>query len=278
MSADPEYRAEIEAWRRQREAALRADDGWLSLAGLLWLDEGTSTVGSDPECDLVLPEGSAPARVGTFERRGGQISIHVEPGADVRHDGEAFSSKELAADRPGPPDILKVGRLTLFLLERAGRYGIRLKDPESPARRGFKGLRWYPIRESHRITARFIPHDPPQPVRLLDPTGHPEDRVCPGTVQGELNGQTIRLDPVTSLRGDRLFLAFRDETSGRETYEAGRFLYTAAPRPGGEVILDFNRAYSPPCAFTDFAPCPLPPPQNRLAVAVEAGEKAPPGL
>jgi uncharacterized protein (DUF1684 family) len=267
------YRAEIEAWRGQREARLRAEGGWLSLAGLFWLEEGENAFGTGDANRIVLPPGSAPARAGVFDVRGGRVSVRLEAGVAASVEGRGTAAGPLRTDASGSPDVLTVGRLSLHVIERSGRLGIRVKDPESPVRRAFKGLQWYPVDESWRVEARFVPHSTPRTLELADVTGAIQKMTAPGYVVFRRGRDELRLEPVLEEPDAKeLFFIFRDETSGHETYGAGRYLYTALPREG-KVTMDFNKAYSPPCAFTRFATCPLPPRQNRLPVRVEAGEK-----
>jgi len=267
------YAAEIEAWRGHREARLKAEGGWLSLAGLFWLKEGDNTFGAAPGSDVVLPPGSAPERAGVFERRGARVSVRVDPGVTATIEGRPVPTAALRSDAAGAPDVLALGRLSMFVIERSGRVGIRVKDPQSPVRLGFKGLQWFPVDEGWRVSARFVPHAQPRTIELADVTGSIQKMTAPGYVVFGHGGRELTLEPVLEAAGAaELFFIFRDETSGRETYGAGRYLYTALPQEG-TVVIDFNKAYSPPCAFTSYATCPLPPRQNRLPVRVEAGEK-----
>ncbi len=266
-----DYAAEIQAWREQREAALKADGGWLSVAGLFWLKEGENRFGSDSANDIVLPA-SAPARAGVFELRQGVTGFRLEPGVAGAMAGQLVAAGRLRPDTEGAPDVLSLGGLTLHVIERGGRLGIRLKDNDSARRKRFAGLRWFPVRESYRVEAKWVPY--PTPVKLLIPNvlGQVEPLPSPGHAVFTLNGRRLRLDPVLEEEGaQELFFIFRDETAPNETYGAGRFLYSDMPKDG-KIVLDFNKAYSPPCAFTDFATCPLPPRQNRLASRIEAGE------
>jgi uncharacterized protein len=266
---DAAYRAEIQQWRRQREAALRADDGWLTVAGLFWLKPGANTAGTDPANDIVLPEGSAPAKAGVFDFHEGVISFQAAPGVTVSDNGNAITAATLKADSSGSPDILRLNALTMFVIARGNRYGIRLKDKNSAMRKAFTGLKYFPPKEEYRVKARFVPYDLPKMIAVPNILGQVEQEPSPGYVVFRLNGQACRLDPVTE--GDSLFFIFKDLTSGKETYPPGRFLNTEMPKDG-EVVLDFNKAYNPPCAFTPYATCPLPPEQNKLPVAIEAGE------
>ena len=270
---DPEYRAEIEKWRAAREARLKGDGGWLQVVGLFWLKEGANPFGTGPGNRIVLPAGSAPARAGVFELRGGKTAVRTEAGVTASVDGKPVTVRELRPDVPGPADVLKLGpRLTLHVIERGGRYGIRLKDTESALLKEFAGLRWFPVREDHRVQARFVPYDPPKKVAVPNILGQVDELPSPGYAVFKVAGREVRLDPVLEEPGAaELFFIFRDETARKETYQAGRFLYAATPKDG-VVTLDFNKAYSPPCAFTPYATCPLPPRQNRLPVRIEAGE------
>jgi hypothetical protein len=271
-SADEAYRASVLVWRAQREARLTAEDGWLSLAGLFWLKEGSNTLGAAKTNAIVLPPGSAPALVGSFDLKLGKVTARIESGAAVTAAGRTVTLMELRPDTTGTPDVLKVGRLSLYVIERGGRLGVRVKDPESETRRRFGGLRWFPVREEYHVTARFVRH--PVPIKIAVPNilGQVEEMPSPGSVTFTLAGKDWRLDPVLEEPDAKeLFFIFRDETAGHETYPAGRFVYAPLPE-GATVDLDFNKAYSPPCAFTAFATCPLPPKQNRLPLRIEAGE------
>ncbi len=272
-SAGKDYAAEIRTWRVQREARLKAEGGWLSLAGLFWLKEGANTIGADAGSDVVLPAGSAPGRAGVLDLRAGRVTVRLQPGVEGAIAGNRVDSAEMRSDAAGTPDVLSLGRLTVQVIERSGRIGIRVKDPQSPERVGFKGLSWYPVDEGWRITGRFVAHAQPRTLELADVTGAVQRMTAPGYVVFRQGGRELRLEPVLEAPdATELFFIFRDRTSGRGTYGAGRYLYAPLPKEGA-VVLDFNKAYSPPCAFTRYATCPLPPPQNRLAVGVPAGEK-----
>ena len=265
------YTSEIERWHRQREASLTADDGWLTVAGLFWLKEGKNTAGSDSSNDIALPAGAAPRKLGVFALRKGAIIFVPEPGA-VTADGKPAAPQNLKPDTSGAPDILRIGRLCLFVIQRHNRYGIRLRDTESEMRRHFAGLKYYPPKEEYRVKGNFVPYSPSKTIEVPDILGQTEDQPSPGYVEFTLHGQVLRLDPV--VEDGKLFFIFKDLTAGKETYPSGRFLHAEIPGGGraGEVILDFNKAYNPPCAFTPYATCPLPPRQNQLPVRIEAGE------
>ena len=216
----------------------------------------------------MLPKGSAPARVGVFEFRSGRTKFRAEPGVDARIGGRPARDAEL---KPESDEVVFAG-LTMFVIKRGDRYGIRLRDKNSEARRTFQGCVWFPVRETLRVTGRFVPYDRPKQIPILNVIGDLAPMPSPGYVEFTLNGTLLRLDPVAEPGARELFFIFKDETAGTDTYPAGRFLYTAAPR-NGVVELDFNRAVNPPCAFTAFATCPLPPRQNQLPVRIEAGER-----
>ena len=249
------YQTEIAQWHSQREERLKSEGGWLSVAGLFWLHEGANPFGKDPGNEIVLPDGAA--RAGVFELHNGKVTVKM--------DGV---TRELW---PDSADVAKVGRLSLFVIKRSDKYGIRLKDPDSQYRREFRGIESYPVQEEYRVTAKWVAE--PQKIPILNILGQTDSMDSPGYAVFRLRGQEYRLRPVLEAPGDKeLFYIFRDQTSARETYGAGRFLYSAMPADG-HVVLDFNKAYNPPCAFTPYATCPLPPPENRLAVRIEAGEK-----
>ncbi len=271
-TADDAYRAEIEAWRQRREAGLKADGGWLSVAGLFWLKEGANRFGSDPKGDIVLPAGSAPARAGVFDLAAGRTTVTFEREVEATLAGRPVTRAELRSDAAGAPDVITLGRLTMHVIQRGPRYGIRLKDRESPLRREFRGLRWFEVKEEYRVRARYVTYPEPKLLHVSNVLGQSEPMPSPGFAVFERGGVEIRLEGVLEERDARqLFFIIRDQTSGKETYPAGRFLYADLPKDGG-IVLDFNQAYNPPCAFTPYATCPLPPPQNWMPVRIEAGE------
>ena len=273
--ADEGYRAEVHKWRADREARLKADGGWLTLAGLFWLNEGPSRFGTDPAGEIVLPDGSAPAKAGVFERKAGEVTVTLLPGAHARVGGTPVSGPTaMKPDTSSSPDVLEMGPLSLNVIERGGRLAVRLKDKDSPIRKGFTGLQWFDVQEEYRVEARFVSYPQPKPVKVPNVLGQSESMPSPGYAEFTLGGKTVRLDGVMEEpQAEQLFFILRDQTSGKETYGAGRFLYADLPK-AGKVVLDFNKAYNPPCAFTPYATCPLPPPQNWLPVRVEAGERA----
>jgi uncharacterized protein (DUF1684 family) len=264
-----DYSGSVTEWREARERDLEADDGWLSVAGLFWLKEGTNTVGTDDSNDIVLPPGSAPKQLGIFDFHKGITVFHATASVPVKVNGKPAIEEPLKADTDGGPDVVQFGDLTMFVIHRGERFGIRLKDKHSEFRTNFTGLRWFPVNEEYRISAAFHPYPQPKNIAIPNILGETVQTPSPGYVEFSLRGAKLRLDPVSE--GNHLFFVFRDRTAGKTTYGSGRFLDADAP-VDGKVTLDFNKAYNPPCAFTPYATCPLPPASNRLSVAIEAGE------
>jgi uncharacterized protein (DUF1684 family) len=268
LIADTSYRAGLAEWRAKHESALKAEDGWLAVAGLIWLTEGANAAGSDKWNNIVLPRG--PAHAGVFEFRGGKTSFHAVPGVAVLLNGKPMTAAAaLTDDTNDSPDLVQIAGLTMFVIHRGDRYGIRLKDPASKMRKEFTGLHWFPIDEHYRVSAKFVAYPKPRMIPITNVLGETEPEASPGYVEFALNGRSLRLDPVSE--DNHLFFIFHDLTAGKETYAAGRFLYADKPK-NGIVDLDFNKAENPPCTFTPYATCPLPPKENRLPVRVEAGE------
>jgi uncharacterized protein len=270
VSAD--YRQEIEAWRKEREAGLREEDSWFSLVGLFWLREGENRFGSGVENTVILPEGKAPEVAGLLIREGEKVKVRVSPGAAVTTGGEPVTEMDLRKDVEGDPTVLELGSLSFFAIQRGERIGVRVKDAKSEALASFHGLHDFPIDPAWRVEARFEPYEPPKPVSVPNVLGDVSEIPSPGAVVFERDGKTWRLDALPGSPEGEMFLIFGDATNGRETYGAGRFLVTG-PVQDGKVVVDFNKAYNPPCAYSAYATCPLPPKQNEIALAVTAGEK-----
>jgi len=276
------HRREIETWRAERTAGLTAEDGWLSVVELAWLERGDNPVGSEPDAVVVLPADKAPTEVGVFSVADGEVSFRAAPGVtgvEVVSGGEpgpVAPGRELAlaADAEGEPTVLGLAGLRFYVIDRAGRLGVRVKDADSPARRGFVGIDYFPVDLAWRVEARFEPHDEPKTIPVPNVIGTVSDEPSPGVAVFRLDGATYRLDAIGEPADGELFFVFGDATNGQTTYGGGRFLYAPVPDDEGRMVLDFNRAYNPPCAFTAFATCPLPPRGNDLEVAVEAGERA----
>lgn len=274
-----EHRREVESWRRERIARLTAEDGWLAVVGLEWLAPGVNPAGAAPDQAVLLLGRGVPRRVGSFVWKGEEVTFEPARGARVTHRGERVDGPiAMHPDVDGEPTKLEVATLTFHVIRRGERFGVRVVDRTSSARRDFSGIRHYPVSLDWRVEGRFEPYDPPRTLRVPNYVGTVGEEPSPGAVVFELDGRTHRLE---ALEGggeaegvQRLFLIFADATSGNETYGGGRYLYADAPDDGGPVVLDFNKAYNPPCVFTPFATCPLPPRDNRLDFALEAGERA----
>jgi len=264
------YEQEIAAWHKERIAGLKRPDGWFSLVGLFWLKEGENRFGSGADNTVIFPAGTAPALAGTLERHGRAVKVHAAPGVALTQDGKPVTDLDLAP-REGRPLELALGSLRFFVIYRGDRVGVRVKDTKSPALAAFKDIDTFPVTKARRVEARFEPYQPPRKIAVANILGQVEDQDSPGAVVFERKGATYRLDALDG-GPDGLFFVFGDQTNGHETYGAGRFLDTKPPKDG-KVVVDFNQAYNPPCAFTSFATCPLPPKQNKLALKVEAGEK-----
>jgi uncharacterized protein (DUF1684 family) len=270
---DPVYRAEIEAAWAEREARLTADDGWLTVVGLFWLDPGPNIVGSAEDVAVRLPDG--PALVGSLHLgEDGVVTLLPSPDAGLTVNDEPAVERALATDASGAPDTLRAGRVLFYLIERDDGIGVRVKDPEAKTRREFFGIEHFPVTEAFRVTATLERYPELKEVEIPTVTGTPSVMHAPGLLRFTIDGTECSLEPYVSGPEDRsLFLIFRDATSGDTTYGAGRFLYAELDVGSDDVILDFNLAINPPCAYTHFATCPLPTPENTVFVPISAGEK-----
>lgn len=276
-TAAPDWHKEDMNWRHARAEKLKKPDGWLSLVGLDWLSEGRNSIGSGADNDVVLPRG--PARLGVAVRENGKVRFcpeagarpDIEPAPKVGGDGCVDMQSDVESDRP---TTISVGSLSFYLIDRSGHLGLRVKDSRADTRVNFKGLDYFPLNGKWRIRARYIPYGQPRTIRVPDATGLFQDLVNPGRLEFEKDGKTYSVDAVLENPDDEeFFVIFGDRTNGHSTYGAGRFLYTPMPGGDGTVTVDFNRAYNPPCVFTPYATCPLPPPENRLDLEIRAGEK-----
>jgi uncharacterized protein (DUF1684 family) len=272
---DPAYAAEIEEWRSGRLERLTADDGWLTLTGLYWLEPGENLFGSGEDNAVVLPDASIPIIAGQLVLGpDGSVNAVADDEAGVKVNGEPMTEATLKTDAGGQPDVVTAGRIQFYLIEREGRLAARVKDPEASTLIAFSGIEHFPIRESFRVEAHLEAYDDPKEVAVPTVLGQDTTYVAPGVLRFTVDGVEHTLEPYLSgPENQSYFLIFRDATSAVTTYGAGRFLYTSAADENGTTVLDFNLAYNPPCAFTPYATCPLPPPQNWLQVAIEAGEK-----
>ena len=267
-AVDPAYRQSFEKWKGDLVEDLKQE--WLPLAGLFWLKPGENRFGTDAKNAIVFPKG--PAHAGSFALQGQVVTVKLAPGVNALIAGKPATTAELQPDTADNPTVVELGNLRFHAIIRGERIGIRLKDLDSDAVRQFRGAQFFPLDPSYRVTASFLPSDGKQTVEVPNVLGDVSPTPIAGTAVFKLNGQELKL---TDLGGDAakgLFFVFSDPTSKTDTYPGGRFLKTG-PVTNGTVVLDFNRAYNPPCAVTPYATCPLAPKENRLSVAIPAGEE-----
>jgi len=262
---------EVLDWRAGRMQRLKDPYGYLTQIGLYWLETGTYSFGSVETNDIVF-DGNAPPEIGVFRVTDDGVSMTVSPGIDVRSDGVQVEEIEIAADTTDHGVTITYGSLAWTVVERAGRYGVRLRDFEHPFIESFGPLPYFDVDPAFRVEATLRRYDEPKIANVgtvIEGLGyHPSS---PGVVEFQIGGQSFELEAYTS--GDSLFYVFGDRTSEDATYGAGRFLYSTTPSEDGKTVLDFNKSYSPPCAFNDFSTCPVASPRNRLPIRIEAGEK-----
>jgi uncharacterized protein (DUF1684 family) len=268
-------------WRSEHSAELLKPDGWLSLVGLEWLQPGDNSVGSAPDNKIRLPSG--PAHLAVLHLEGESVALNSPAGGfpeGFRVAGAPPKSQQLRAepnnDKVAPR--MTIGTLSMYVIRRENRFALRIKDAKSPSIVGFQGLKWYPPDDSYRVTAKWIPYSPYKTITLATLVGTNYDQPVPGAAEFTLLGKSFRLEPVLEDPAvAKLFFILRDTTSTTTTYGACRFLYTGFPTNGlekpGELVLDFNRLENPPCAYTPFSTCPLPPPGNRLPIPLPVGEQ-----
>ncbi len=265
--AAQDYIAETESWRMEREARLTAEDGWLTVAGLFFLTEGDNSFGSSQINDIMIRTGPEHAGIVTLDDR--RITVRAATGTTLSVDGHDVATARLWPFEGNDRPTVTVGPLSLFAHYSGERLAIRMRDTESDIRRQFHGLRWFPVDDRYRVRGRYVAHDAPVTIELPNILGDVEVFQSSGSVALRVGGRELRMMAIDS--GDQLWFIFRDMTSGAETYPAARFLYADAPA-NGMTVVDFNRAYNPPCAFNPYTTCPLPPPENRLPIRIEAGE------
>jgi uncharacterized protein len=266
------YLDDIAKFRDAREAVLKTDTGWLTIAGLFFLTKSETTFGSATGNDIVLPAG-APARAGTFSLRDGKVAVKAASGVSFVINGHTVTSADLKSDGAGTPDRIVLQDMTLWVHQSGDRLAIRLRDKNNHLRSEFTGLKWYPVKQDYRVTAEYVPYETPKTMQIPNILGDVDAMVSPGTAAFTMDGQRMQMVAVTDPdRPKELWFIFRDLTTGTETDPAARFLYTPLPE-NGKVTMDFNRAQNPPCAYNAFATCPLPPQENRMPVRVEAGER-----
>lgn len=266
---DPSYQQKILQWQREKEEGIRRENSWLALAGLFWLKPGKNCIGSKPESEVVLPA-RAPSSLGSFFFDGQQVSLRVNEGRTVQVNGESVNDIVLKTDRARQPSFITLDGIRMVVIKRPNGMGIRMWDNQREERRVFPPRQWFPINENFVFPARYVRYEQPPKVMMPNIFGQAEEWVMDGQVIFEFEGQTHTLD-VTEEEDGVLFVQFKDLTSASKTYPPGRYIYTE-PVKGGDLTLDFNKAYNPPCVFTPYATCAFAPAQNHLKFAVEAGE------
>ncbi len=270
--ASDEYVHQLLKWRSEMEANLHRENNWLALAGLFWLRPGINTCGAAPECDLALQE-PAPRLLGTFQFDGSNVSLRPEPGEALYVNGGLLQGEiQLQPDDAAEPSFIVYGQMRMVIVRRSHGVGVRLWDNRRLQRHDLPKRAWFDPDEAFYLDASYIPYPDPLKASIPNSLGEMTDDLFHGYVAFGLRGTTFRLN-ASRLEDSRLFLTFKDQTSGTTTYPSGRYLYTEAVREDGHLWLDFNRAYNPPCAFTEYATCGFPPKENMLEIVVEAGER-----
>lgn len=269
--SEADYIQELETWRQKLDQSLRAENGWLALAGLYWMKPGQNSFGSDDSNDIQLAGKQVPGRIGSFVLENQAVKLVLEDPAGLQVNDQPAAPMALKPDLTGEPDVLTLGSLTFMVIERGDKLGIRWWDNERPERTQFEGRTWFPIQPAYRIETHLEPHDQPIELQIASTAGVIQPATGVGRLTFQIHGQTCTLE---ALEGDEasVSLIFKDASAEDETYPSGRFL-SAPLSEDGRVILDFNRAYNPPCAFSVFTTCPLPPPENILDVRIDAGER-----
>jgi uncharacterized protein (DUF1684 family) len=268
-----EYISTINEWHQERIKELKQEDSWLSLAGLYPLHKGTQSLGADSSKDIVFPP-KAPANLGRLTFQDSAFTLNAHPEATITYNGSPFTELTMKSDNQGEPTIVKHGSFLWYIIERRGNYYIRLKYSDHPNLTSFEGIESYPVSKKWRIKAEFKPFEEPRMLSIPDVMGEVYQDTLFGILEFQINDQDLTLAPLGNpQKDDEFFIIFGDKTNGESTYGGGRYLYTDIPNENGITFIDFNKAYNPPCVFTDFATCPLPPVQNRLPVKVTAGEK-----
>ena len=275
-AGDERHVREVDAWHAGRVERLQAEDGWFSLAGLFWLHAGENSFGSADSNDLVFPDSNLPPYLGSIIVAADSVAGRFASGSGVAVDGLPAPDRpvRITSDVDGKkPTMMTRGDYSWYVIDRDGVLGIRLKDRSRPRRTGFQGIERYPVRSGWRFQGRFLPHDPPRTVIVPTVLNTPSRMTAAGMVEFEVDGKPYTLEAMGDPGDHQFWIIFADSTNRDETYPAGRYVYVRAPDEEGNVVIDFNKSYNPPCAFSEFATCPYPPPQNRLALRIEAGEK-----
>ena len=277
IAADPTYVEEIQQWQQTREKKLRADNGWLTLAGRFPLKAGANTFGTGKDNAVVFPaelKGAGPEQLGTLlvDAAAKKVTLKLPEGVSWMSEGKPFTSERVMGTATDKRDWVSMGRISMHLIGRDGRYVLRLADNQSLLRKNFPGCIWYPANEKFKVEAKFVPYPAGKMLSIVNILDEVSEQPCPGYVEFQLDGVTHKLDAIKE--GEGLFFVFTDKTAGDTTYSSARFIdIDKQPQDNAMLTLDFNKAYNPPCAFSDYTTCPRPPKQNVLKVRIEAGEK-----
>ncbi len=276
-TGEPEYVDAINQWRDSVEKSLRRDNGWLTLAGRFIMKPGLNTFGTAPTNDIVFPaelKGTGPEVIGsiTVDAANKSVTLKLAEGVSMTSSGKPFTGERTLKYDSANRDWVSLGRISMHIIERDGRYVLRLADNESMVRKNFPGRVWYDINPAFKVNAKFVPYPPGKKLSIVNVIDEVSEEPCPGYVEFRLKGRKYKMDVVGEDEG--MFFVMRDGTSGDTTYRPSRFLYVdKKPKPNETFQLDFNKTYNPPCAFSEFTTCPLPPEQNILKTRIEAGEK-----
>ena len=277
IKASPEYADAINQWRDSVEERLRRDNGWLTLAGRFFMKPGVNTFGTASTNDIVFPpelKGTGPDTIGTINVDIAKkiVTLKLNDGVAMTSEGKSFTGERALQYDPAKRDWVSLGRISMHVIERDGRYVLRLADNESLVRKNFPGRVWYDVNPAFKVNAKFVPYPPGKKLSIVNVIDEVSEEPCPGYVEFTLKGKKYKMDVVGEDEG--MFFVMRDGTSGDTTYRPSRFLYVDKKPKANEIFqLDFNKSYNPPCAFSEFTTCPLPPEQNILKTRIEAGEK-----
>lgn len=275
---DESYTDQVLKWRSEHETRFRSPTGWLALIGHYWLQPGENSLGTSEDCEVRLPADASKEVVGFFRLSGNRVSLTITAGGPMLVDGQASVQADLPIDSGVPESDcavkLEVGdRLKLQLVRRAGKFAVRVRDSASESIQEFKGKQWFDVDPDYRVVAKYTPFAQPKSVKIVNVKGDEIESMIAGTLEFQLKGQTLQLEAIAE-SPESLFVIFKDRTNGQSTYGAGRFVdVELAPNKDGNVVIDFNKTYSPPCAWSPHTLCPLPPKQNHLPLAIPAGEK-----
>ncbi len=267
--ANKTYRQTINEWRQERNETIRKENGWLSLFGLCWLKLGKNKIGSGQDCEIQLPE-RVPAYIGYVDFNGKFVTLHVESDQNIRVNGKKTDFTILQTDESEKPSFIDLLDIQMVVIQRGNRFGVRIWDNQRDTRQSFPARTWYDIDESFRIPTTYTAYDRPKMAYFPDLTGEKSEFPVEGYLSFEFGGNHYQLD-INKEDDDTLFVRFWDLSSKNESYPTGRYLI-ADQEKDGSIFIDFNKAYSPPCAFTDFATCVFAPEQNHLDFKVTAGE------